>query len=571
MKPPLQQSYDDYVAGVLAGEIPACELICLACQRHVDDLKHAAARGLFFDRAAAVRAIKFIECLRHSEAEWRGRPLILAGWQRFIVASLFGWKRRATGFRRYKRAYIEIPRKNAKSTLGAAIALYMFTADGEGAPQVYTAATNLDQAGIPFEMCKRMVKIVPALNRRIACFRSELTIDNKDATLAPLHSESSNLDGLNVHFALVDEYHEHRTSETYDKLRTSTRARRQHLILIITTAGDDIESPCYRERTEATNVLHRVNGTEDDTFFAFIACPDDGDDWRDERTWWKANPNLEVSCLLDNMREEFIAASNSAVKEADFKRYNLDLWTNEEKHWIRLEDWSACHPHPSGDSTRMADPIPMADREAALAGRDCYMGIDFASKEDTTAVAFFFPATVEHPRPALYVRYYMPRLNAPKREQQDKVPYARWIREGWIEPTEGDWVDQEAIYEDIIRLNAIFLLRGTGVDIANMAWLAPKLIAAGIALTQVRQGMLSLNDPSKEFQGFIVRHELDHGGHPVMTLQVLHCCVVTDKNENIMPTKQSRTKRIDGIAASVNAIRVAIDAEEPASVGVQFL
>lgn len=570
MKPPLQQSYDDYVAGVIAGEIPACALIRLACQRHVADLAHGEARGLVFDRAAAARAIKFIECLRHSEAEWRGRPLILAGWQRFIVASLFGWKRRATGFRRYKRAYIEIPRKNAKSTLGAAIALYMFVGDGEGAPQVYTAATNLDQAALPFEMAKRMVALAPALNRRIARFRTEMTIDNQDAVLAPLHSESSNLDGLNVHFALVDEYHEHRTSGTYDKLRTSTRARRQHLILIITTAGDDLESPCFRERTEATNVLQRLNGTEDDTFFAFIACPDDGDDWRDEATWWKANPNLEVSCLLDNMREEFVAACNSPVKEADFKRYNLDIWNNEEKHWIRFDDWRACHPHPT-DASRMADPIPMSDREAALAGRECTMGIDFAAKEDTTAVAFFFPATAQHPRPELYVRYYLPRLNAADREARDKIPYTRWIREGWIVATEGDWVDQEAIYEDILRLNAIFVIRGTGVDIANMAWLAPKLIAAGLTLTQVRQGMLSLNDPTKELQGFIVLHTLIHGGHPLLTAQVLHCCVVTDRNENIMPTKATRTKRIDGVAAAVNAVRIAIDAEETVTAGIQFL
>lgn len=559
MIPPLQQTYDDYVRGVLAGEIPAGKYIKLACERHLHDLATAAERGLFFDVRAAQRAIGFIECLRHSKGEWRGQRLILAGWQRFIIASLFGWKWRATGLRRYKRAFDEIPRKNGKSTKGAAVGLYMFTADGEGAPEVYTAATSKEQAKIVFAECDRMVKASPGLNRRIARYQNQLIIDNLDAVLTALHSKSENLDGLNTHCGIVDEYHQHKTSKTHDKIRTSTGSRRQSLIMIITTAGDDMESPCYQERLEAINVLLGV--TQDDSLFVFIACPDDDDDWRSELTWAKANPNLGVSRLIENMREDYATACNGAAKEADFKRYFLNIWTNEEKRWIRLEDWRACDPTP------LASPALI---EQKLAGRPCFAGLDIASSRDTTALALDFPEH-EGQRPALYVRFFMPRDNVQACIRRDRVPYDQWIRAGWIIETEGNVTDTNAIRAEIRRLGALFTIRALGSDPWNFLTLGPQLVEDGLNVHEVRQGFQTLSAPSKEFEKLILRHHLEHGGNPVMAAQVAHCVVETDAAENIKPTKKKSTKRIDGVAAAITAKRMAMDAEEPAGVGLAFL
>lgn len=553
---PLKQSMRDYAAGVTAGEIPASRYIKRTVARYLHDVATAEARGLYFDEAAASRAIRFIECLRHSKGKWRGRPLILAGWQRFIVGNIFGWKWRASGFRRFKRAYVEIPRKNGKSTLAAAIALYLFVADGEGAPEVYTAATSRKQAKIVFGECSRMVKACRALRASIAVLQNGMTIANRDALLEPVHSKSENLDGLNTHGYVVDEYHEHRSSETLDKLKTSTGSRDQAFGLIITTAGRSIESVCYQARSTGIRVLEGVDGITDDALFVFIACLDDGDDWADEATWARCNPNLGVSRSLQNMREDLATARNGAAEEADFKRYYLNKWTNEESVWLDLDDWRAC------DATAIT--------EDELAGRDCYLGIDFASKTDLTACSYYFPATALH-APTLYVRFFIPADNIAARDRRDQVGYAEWTRAGWLTATPGNWVDQEAVRDDILRLNQVLTIRTVGVDINNMAWLAPKLIEDGLDVVQVRQGILSLNDPSKEFEGLIVRHQLRHGGHPVLAWQVSHCCVERDKNDNIMPHKRKSRERIDGIAATINALRVAIDAKEPEEVGVQFL
>ena len=533
----LGNAWHDFAVDVTEGRTPANGYVVAACKRHLSDLEHAKARGLIFDEMAAGKAVAFIELLRHSKGEWRGQRLILAPWQRFLLGSLFGWKTTESGKRRFKRAYVEIPRKNGKSTLAAAVALYMLCADDEGAPECYTAATSRDQARIVFDECKRMVKASPPLSRRLGVYRAEITIDNQDAKLLPLHAESSGLDGLNMHCGVVDEYHEHRSGEVVEKLRTSTGARTQSLLLIITTAGANIESACYVERAEAVQMLDGV--TDDPSLFAFIACIDEGADWTDEENWRKANPNLGVSRSIETLREEFASAVHSPRKEAAFKRYYLDLWTNEEMRWLRLEDWKAC-------DARKLTPADMMDE---LAGATCYAGLDLSSVADLTAFCMYFPHTN-----TLLARHYMPTDNMQTRERRDRVPFAQWVREGWIIPTSGNTTDTDEIRTDINKLSGVFDIREIAVDRWNTLTIGNQLIEDGFTMAQFGQGYASMSGPAKELEKLVQRHALRHGNNPVLTWQASVVVVEGDAAENIKPSKAKSRERIDGIVASVMAI-----------------
>src|SRR5512139_1249755 len=292
---------EQYIDDVVAGRVVACHWVQAACQRHVDDLKHGAERGLHFDREAAEHVLKFFTILKHSKGEWAGRPLVLEPWQQFLIWTLFGWKR-ADGTRRFRTAYIEVARKNGKSTIGAGVGLYLLAADGEPGAEIYSAATKRDQARITHLEAVRMVKASPMLRKRIRTFRDNLNIEGTASKFEPLGADADTLDGLNIHGAIIDEIHAHKTREVWDKLDTGTGARRQPLMFGITTAGYDRQSLCWTLNEYSKKVLDGV--IEDDTFFALIYTLDDGDDWQDETTWIKANPNLKVSKKNDDLRRK---------------------------------------------------------------------------------------------------------------------------------------------------------------------------------------------------------------------------------------------------------------------------
>lgn len=546
-------SYYNYAVQVVERRLPVCRFIRLACKRFLSDLEKAGERDLAFDAAAANHALLFIERLRHSKGEWRGQRLILSDWQRFIIANLFGWLRKSTGFRRFKRFYVEIPRKNGKSTLAAAIALYLFVADGEGAPEVYVVANALPQViKTIFAECKRMVLQSPELSKRIVPYRAELIIDNKDATLQPLHSESKNLDGLNTHGAVVDEYHEATTSDHYDKIRTSTGSRRQSLVGIITTAGKDIAGPCYKERGESINVLEGV-GTPDDSMFAFIATVDDGDDWRDETTWAKANPNLGVSVLLEKMREDLASAQNSPHKEADFKRYHLNIWTNEESRWISIDVWRRCK----------SDPIT----PEAFAGRECIVGMDLSSNIDLTATAYVFPDSW-----AAYLRFFMPRDHIVEASNRDHVDYASWVRSGFMVATPGNIIDTDFIRQDINRLSEIFTIREIAFDPKFATTIVTQLMSDGFDLVKVSQTTTGLNAACSEFEKLLLAARFWHGGNPVLEWNANNVVVVKDLNGAVCPAKGRSFARIDGISAIVTAMaRVIVLSDPEAAPAISFL
>jgi len=338
-----------YAKKVLSGKIIAGKWVKLACKRHIKDLKR---KDIWFDEAAADRVIRVCSFLKHSKGEWAGTPFILEPWQAFIVSAVFGWKIKKTGLRRYRTVYIECARKSGKTTLLAALGLYMFCMDGEAGAEVYSAAVKRDQARISHSEAMRMVKASPALRKRIGIVKDNLHIINTASKFEPLGADADSVDGLNVHGGLIDELHAHKKRDMWDVLETATGARRQPLQIAITTAGFDQTSICFEQHTYVKQIL---SGTiEDDTYFGIIYAIDvdeklgddiivKGDDWRDERCWVKANPNLGISVKLDDLQRKAKKAMEIPAAQNNFLRKHLDVWTQSFTRWIDLGIWDENH------------------------------------------------------------------------------------------------------------------------------------------------------------------------------------------------------------------------------------
>ena len=365
-----------YARSVSEGVIPANRLLRLACERHLGDLARGAGRGLRFDLAAARHAIDFFGFLRHSKGEWAGEPFTLAPWQAFLVGSLFGWKR-DDGLRRFRTAYCAVPRKNGKSTTSAGIGLYLLVADGEQGAEVYSAATTRDQARIVFDEAKRMVATSPALRRRVELLINNLHVAASASRFMPLSSDSSTMDGLNVHGAIIDELHAHKTRGVVDVLDTATGARRQPLLFEITTAGYDRHSICFEHHDYSIKVLDGV--LQDDSWFAYIAAADEDDDWTDAKVWRKANPNFGISVKEDDLARKAEKAIALPGAQNAFRRLHLNQWTEQAERWIDMAAWDACDA-----------PVDLE----RLRGRPCFGGLDLSTTTDVTALAWVFPPTL---------------------------------------------------------------------------------------------------------------------------------------------------------------------------------
>ena len=523
-----------YARAVVAGKIPAGKWTRLACERHLRDLEDGADRGLVFDEAASQHAVEFFRFLKHSKGEWAGQVFELAPWQTFVVAVLFGWKN-AAGLRRYRVAYIEVPRKSGKSTLAAGVGLYLFFADGEPGAEVYTAATKRDQARITHGEATRMVQASPALRRRIGVFRDNLHVVGTASKFEPLGADADFMDGLNVHGAIVDELHAHRTREVWDVLETATGSRRQPLLFSITTAGYDRDSICWELHEYGQKVLEGI--LDDDTFFAYIAALDEGDDWADEAVWSKANPSLGVSVKLDDLRRKARKAKETPAAQNAFRRLHLCEWTQQEERWLDVGAWDAC-----------AFPV---DPEA-LRGRRCVAGLDLSSTTDLTALVLYFP-NEEGPSEVLPF-FWMPGDNVLQRSRSDRVPYTVWADAGHLELTEGNIVDYAAIRERVHDLAERYDLAEIAYDRWNATSLITQLQGDELTVVPFGQGFASMSAPTKELEKLVLGRQIAHGGHPVLRWNVSNAMVRQDPAGNYKLDRAKSRARIDGVVALAMAI-----------------
>lgn len=537
---------DEYVHKVLSGDIPACKLIKQACQRHKKDLERD---DIYFDYESADKVIDFFPLfLKHIKGDLAGKPFELMLWMKFVVGSLYGWKKTATGTRKYKVAYIEVPRKNSKTTLMAGMAIYALGYDGEGGAEVYSAATKSDQARICFELAKNMIQRDEDLSEKITCYAHSLFILSEASSFKPLASDSKSLDGLNTHFCCVDELHAHKDRHIWEVIESSTGSRTQPLIVAITTAGDDKTGICYEQHDYSRKILSNI--VNDDEFFCFIATIDDGDDWRNPEVWAKANPSWGEAVKPEMVHGKFIKANVTPSAQNTFKRYYLNVWTESTTAWITDTQWDECNKGFISDED--------------LAGRKCYLGMDLSSTGDITAVVAWFPPQKPNEDWILRPWFFVPAESLVQRSKEDKVPYDVWHKAGWIFDTEGNAVDYDVI-EEYIRntISKQFDVLEIMYDRFFSQSIINHLTDDGFNMIPVTQNIGGMTSPTKELERLILERKMNHMGNPVLAWMMSNTEVYVDANENMRPVKgNNRKKRIDGIVAAIIGLSRAMLLEE---------
>jgi phage terminase large subunit-like protein len=531
---------NEYATDVLEGRVIAGKLTWKACQRHVDDQRRADF-PYQLDTDAAERACSLIERLPHVKGQWaKDRKLIeLEAWQVFLLVSIFGWVHVDTGLRRFKRAYVEVARKNSKSTLAAGVGIYMGAADGEEQAEVYCGATTKDQALEVFRTIKQMVDKGGQVREELGLktFAAAVAQEATMSRIVPVIGKPG--DGASPSCALVDEYHEHLTTEQYDTMLTGMGARSQPLLLVITTAGVDIAGPCYQLRDECVKVLDAV--TQDEELFALIYEPDDGDDWTQEATLWKANPNAGVSVSLEFLRARQREAIQNSTRAGIFKTKHLDLWVAARSPYFNVEYWKKQERRFTLDD---------------LAGSDCMVFLDLASKKDLAAMAIL----TEKPH-RVVTRFWLPedRVNEVK-----TAPYRAWVDSGHLVATPGSLIDFGFIEEEIRRLSKVVSVREIAYDPQQATQLATRMLAENFPMVEFPQTVPKLSEPMKALDALILGGEIEHDGNPVMTWCLSNVVAKVDAKENVFPRKEREESKIDGAVALIGALARWIHAEPPA-------
>lgn len=548
-KAPPADPVADYARRVVAGDVLVNKLHRLACERHLRDLEQGPARGLRWDPKLASNAIAFYPTvLRHYKGEWSGKPFDLAPWQAFIVGSLMGWVQ-TDGTRRFREAYEEVPRKNGKSTKDAGLGLLLTFFDGEAAAEGYCAATKKDQARIVWNDARQMVLQSPALRKRVEAFAHSLSGAGA-AKLEALGADEDTMDGLNPAVAIIDEIHAHKGSGVVDVLKTAVGSRRQPLIKYVTTAGFDRQSVGWRLHEYAVAILE---GTAiDDTFFAFIACADEGDDWREETTWRKANPNYGVSVKPEKLRADAAQAQSVPAWQNRFRRQHLNEWTEQSERAIDLDVWAA--------GAAPLDP-------ARLIGRPCWGGLDLAATSDLTALVLLFGPD-DDGFCDVVAKFWAPEERIRLRSA-GAVRFDVWAAEGWISTTPGNVTDYDHVERDVLETSDDYRVRGIAFD----RWNASQLVGhlqdrmGADKLIEFGQGFASMSGPTKELLRLVAGRKLRHGGNPVLTWMARNLALKQDAAGNMKPDREKSAEKIDGIVALVMALGLAIRRDEAAPGG----
>lgn len=518
----------------------------------------------WYDEAAAEKAVAFFpRYLRLTTGEWAGRPFHLEPWQADdIIRPLFGWKR-TDGTRRYRRCKVWVPRKNGKTELAAGVALLALIADGEMGGQVYSIAADKDQAKIVFDKAVGMVTWSTELSKHLECFKPSIYCAELMASFKPLSGTPEGKHGLNMSGLVGDEVHEWRDSRLYTFVHQSSAARRQPIEFLISTAGT---------RTgygwEDWNFCQKVlaGDVEDDETLIIVYGAEPDDDWTSPETWAKANPNLGVSVKLDYLASECARAQESPRLENDFKRYHLNIWTEQAVRWLPIEAWDECgHPVAAAVDTAPPKRKPVNDRwksfEELLAGRRCFAGLDLSTAIDLTAFVLMFPPEEEGGRWHMLTRAFVPEERIEERVRRDRVPYDQWVRQGALITTPGNVVDYAWIKNQIYADAERFKLEAIAIDRWNATQIAIQLGEEGLNAVLFGQGYASMSAPTKELERLVTARLLDHGGHPVARWCAGNVAVETDPAGNIKPSKAKSTERIDVTVAGIMGLGVAMGSE----------
>lgn len=542
---------DAYARRVVAGEVLAGTYHRLACVRHLADREREGAAGFpyRFDWAHADRFLKFARLLKHYKGrQFAGHPFEPSECQVFRLGAIFGWRHAGTGLRRFSTAYNELPRKTGKSFEAAAVAIYVTFFEGEPGAEGYCIATKREQARRVFDDARKMV-MSSGLSSRIKVNASNLNREDLAQKLEPLGADADSTDGLNPHLIITDEFHAHKTRDLVDVMESATGARVNPLHFQITTAGDDLVSPCGDQHTYACQILDGV--LEDDpstlSFFAFIAHADDGDDPWDEQTWQKANPHWGISVEPDDMRKLAAKAQKMPSAAAEFKQKRLNQWINATAPCLSVDGWR------QGQSS-----VSRAEFAKGLEGRACWVGIDLASKIDLCALSLVFPPTADHPKWAVLQSLWTPEETLADRGHRDRAPYGTWVQQGWLTTSPGTRIDHQVIRDALVAARAKYAIEMIGFD----PWHADTLIEDLVQrdgfpkdrVVEVPQTFQGMSSACLRVQAEILSGTMDAGGCPVTAWSVSNTADQRDGKDNLLFTKKKSRGRIDPVMALTIAV-----------------
>ena len=491
-----------------------------------------------FDEARARRVIQFIECLKHTKGEFHGKPFKLLPWQEKIVRDVFGTVRdEQPDMRQYTTAYIEIPKKQGKSELGAALALNMLVNDDEWKAEVYSCASDRQQAGIVFDVAVDMVQQNPTLRKRIKLIPStkRMVYQPTGSIYQVLSSEVATKHGLNVSACIFDELHTQPTRALYDVMtQGSGDARKQPLWFFLTTAGTDRTSVCWEVHQKALDILE--GRKRDLRFYPVVyGLPDDAD-WMDERNWYKCNPSLGHTIAIDKVRDAFNKARETPADENMFRQLRLNQWVKQSVRWMPMDKWDECG--------NIIDAF-------ALEGRACYAGLDLSSTSDLTTLVLVFPPVEEGEPYQVLPFFWLPEESLQLRVRRDHVMYDVWQKQGFIHTTEGNVVHYGFIEQFIIQLGERYNIREIAYDRWNATMMVQALEDDGFTMVPFGQGFKDMSPPTKELMRLVLEHNIAHGGHPVLRWNMDNAYVRTDPAGNLKIDKQKSTEKVDGAVALV--------------------
>ncbi len=537
---------NQYARDIVRGKTVACRYVIDACQRHLDDLaKEKTKKFLYrFDKDLAEKAAKFIQLLPHTKGEWafKRMPITLEPWQLFIVCSAFGWVRKGSKLRRFREVYTEIPRKNGKSAISAGVALFCFTCDDEFGAEVYSGATTEKQAWEVFRPARLMCKRTPAL---CDAFGVEVNASNMNrpedgARLEPLIGNPG--DGASPSCAIVDEYHEHDTDALYTTMLTGMGARRQPLMWAITTAGYNIEGPCYDKRRE---VIEMLNGTvPNDELFGVIYTVDEGDDWTDPAVLRKANPNMGISVYSDFLLSQQKRAMNNARQANVFKTKHLNIWVSARAAYFNLVSWRNCE-----DETLTIEQFE---------GQPCYLSFDLARKLDMNSMVRIFTRDIDGRRhyyciaPKFWVPYDTV-YSTDTDHQRTAERFQKWVNSGHLEVTEGAEIDYRVILEEAKAVNRQNPVEESAIDPHGATNLSHHLADEGLSPITIVQNYTNMSDPMKELEAAIEAGRFHHDGHPILTWCISNVVGkhLPGNDDVVRPIKEHSENKIDGATALI--------------------
>lgn len=524
--------YMEY-ATATARDANASELIRCACRRFLADLER---EDLEFRAQAVERCLKVLRTLKHYKSEFAGRNFSPEPWQEFIIANIVGFYRADTGQRRYRRAYIEISRKNGKSFLVNALAIYFLLFDGEASPEVIVGANSREQAkAVDFEMLSAFARQLDPQGRELKVYRDEIRVPSTTGRLKVISSETKTNDGYNPSVGIIDEYHAAANSQMLDVIVSGMGMRRNPLLFVITTAGFNKEYPCYKLRETCVDVLRGVK--TDDATFAVIFSMNVDDDWRSRDAWLRANPNLSVTVSEEYLRQQVASAINNPAEEVNVRTKNLNQWCDAALVWL--------------PEVHVNKAMRQMDRND-FATMSCFVGVDLSAVSDLTAVSYLIPRADGVMQ--FFTDYYLP--CSALSDKFNKELYRSWHRMGFLKLTDGNVTDYDAICADIFRNAQRYEILCIGYDKWNATQWAIQMTEAGFPLEEFGQNIGNFSRPTKELERLMLCSKVEIEYNPVTRFCFRNVNIKEDWNENRKPVKASSAQKIDGVISMLTALGV---------------